>query len=80
MTLPVWVLVGRSSDHSSHRAIAEYANGSGARSVKQVLEAGTYTAFDVVTVTSLSDFSFIPWGGAEFLAAEFSLDIIGSGS
>lgn len=80
ITIPVFVLVSRVSDHSAHRAIAEYADGSGARSVKQVIEAGTYTACDTVTVARVSDFDFIEWGGPSFLVAEFTLDITGSGS
>jgi hypothetical protein len=79
MTLPVTVLVGKMSDSSSHRDMAAYANGSGARSVKQVLEAGTYTAMDTVVVESV-DFLIYTVNDIDYLAAEFAVKITGSGS
>lgn len=82
LTLPVTVIVGRASDHASHKAIAAYANGSGDRSVKQVLDstrANPYTSCDTVTVKSV-EFVYIEPAGTSYLAAEFAVEITGSGS
>lgn len=79
MTLPVIVMVGRVSDRASRDAIGAYANGSGASSIKAVVEAGTYTAFDTVRVTG-AEFDIVSVAGVEHLAATFTLDIAGPGS
>lgn len=79
--LPVVLLVGKVSDRASRDAIAKYVDGSGAESVKAVIEAGTYTAFDTVRVASVA-FDRITFGGQgnEYLAATFTLDIAGQGA
>lgn len=79
MTLPLVVVVGRPSDRTLRDRLAGYCAGSGDESIKQVVEAGTYTAFDVVTVQSI-DFDIVQVGGADHLAALFSLDIAGPGT
>jgi hypothetical protein len=53
-------------------------NPSGASSVKQVLESGTYTAFDELRVTSV-EFDVVSIANTDYLAAMFDLDITGSG-
>lgn len=78
MTLPVVVLVGKVDDRTSRDRIAKYADGSGAASVKAVVESGTYTAFDSVRATGV-EFDIVTMAGDEFLAATFSLDIVGKG-
>lgn len=79
MTIPVVVMVGGSSTRTAWPALAVYCNGTGSSSVKAVIEAGTYTAFDSVRVASVA---FDVWtnGASEYPAAIFSLDITGSGS
>lgn len=77
--LRVIVLVGRVSDRASRDAISVYADGSGTQSVKAVVEAGTYTAFDSVRVTG-AEFDVISMAGVEYLAATFHLDIAGEGA
>lgn len=77
--LPVIVLVGKVSDRASRDAIAAYVGGSGASSVKAVVEAGEYTAFDVVTVTGV-EFDVIGIAAVEYLGATFTLDIAGTGA
>lgn len=79
MTLPVVVVVGKVSDRAARDQIAAYCNGSGASSVKQVLESGTYTAFDVVRVTGVK-FDIATIAAVDYLAAVFELDITGHGS
>jgi len=79
LTIPVVVLVGKVSDRATVGNLGKYADGSGASSVKAVLEAATWSAcgevvvkravFDVVTISSV-----------EFLAATFTLDVTGPGS
>jgi hypothetical protein len=79
--LPVIVLVGRVSDRASRDQISAYADGSGDRSVKAVLEANedSYTAFDTIRVASV-EFDIIKIADIEYLGATFSLDIAGEGS
>lgn len=77
--LPVVALVGKVSARTSRDAIGAYANGSGASSIKAVVESGTYTEFDSVRVTSVA-FDVVTIGGIDYLAATFTLDIAGAGS
>lgn len=79
--LPVVLLVGKVSDRTARDRIAKYVNGSGTDSVKAVLEAGTYTAFDTLRCVRVQ-FDRITFGGTgnEYLAATIILDIAGSGA
>jgi len=79
ITLPVVVVVGRPTDRSTRDLLAAYVAGSGASSVKAVLEAGTYTAFDTVRVVG-AEFDVVTIGATDYLAATFSIEISGSGS
>jgi hypothetical protein len=79
MTLPVIVVVGRSAERSAQEDIRAYCDGSGTRSVKAVLESGTYTAFDHVRVAT-AGVDGVAIAGTEYLAALFDLDIVGQGS
>lgn len=79
ITLPVWLVVGRPAAAATRDLLGAYADGSGARSVKAVLEAGTYTAFDAVRVMSV-EFDPVTVGNTVYMAAQFSLDIAGPGS
>lgn len=79
MTLPVALLVGKVVDRSARDQLGAYADGSGAKSIKTVLESGTYTAFDEVTVQRV-DFDPVRIAGVDYMAALFTLDIIGPGS
>jgi len=79
MTLPVVLVVGRVSDRSARDELGAYCNGTGARSVKAVLQSGTYTAFDSLRVVSI-DFDVVSIAGVDYLAALFDLDIFGPGS
>lgn len=83
MTIPVTVLVGKVSDRVSRDAIAPYFDGSGAKSIKQVVEAGTYTAFDSdsVQVRAAADpFEVWTYAGVAYLGGAFRIDIAGQGA
>ncbi|WP_026162597.1 hypothetical protein [Kribbella catacumbae] len=77
--LTVVLLVGKVSDRASRDLITKWAKGSGATSIKTVVESGTYTAFDTVRVTEAT-FDIISVAGVEHLAATFTLDIAGQGA
>lgn len=79
MVIPVVVLAGLVSDRTAVKALAAYADGSGAKSVKAALDGGTYTACDSVTVAQAT-FDTYSIAGTEYLAALFDVDITGSGS
>ncbi|HZO67756.1 MAG TPA: hypothetical protein VFB74_22390 [Kribbellaceae bacterium] len=79
MTLPAVAVVGKASDRTARDLVAAYCNGSGASSVKQVLESGTYTAFHHVRVASI-EFDVVSIAGVDYIAALFTLDIAGSGT
>ena len=78
LTLPVIVAVGKVHDRGTRDLVESYAGGSGASSIKAVLEAGTYTAFDTVRVAR-AEFDVVRIGGTDYLAALFDLDIMGDG-
>lgn len=79
LTLPVVIVEGKVSDRATRGRLAEYADGSGPRSVKAIVEGGSYTAFDSVRVASI-DFDAVTIGGTDYMAAVFDLDIAGQGS
>lgn len=79
MTLQVVVVVGQLDSESTRDELSVYANGSGTRSIKQVLEAGTYTAFDAVRVIG-ADFGQWQIADTPYMAALFDLDIAGDGA
>jgi hypothetical protein len=78
-SLPVAVLVGKVSDRASRDKVTQYVKGSGATSVKAVIESGTYTAFDTVRVTGVT-FDVVTIAAVEYLGATFTLDIAGTGA
>lgn len=77
--LGVVLLVGKVSDRASRDLITKWAKGSGANSIKTVVESGTYTAFHTVRVTEVT-FDVVSVAGVEHLAATFTLDIAGQGA
>lgn len=77
--VPVVILVGAPEDRASRKALAAYADGSGARSVKAVLEAYVWTACDSLHV-AWCEFPRVEYAGTPYLAAVFHLDIIGKGA
>lgn len=82
MTIPLWVMVSRANEQAGSADLAAYLAGSGTRSVKAAVDStntNEYTSCDEVTVVSAAPGSFTS-GGVAFLGAEFTLEIIGSGS
>jgi hypothetical protein len=79
MTLPVVVWVSNVTDRSAREAISGYLSGSGSSSVKEVLESGTYTEFDVLRVASAA-LDIYTMNGTDYLVAVFSLEIAGQGA
>lgn len=82
IVLPVTVLVGKVDDRASRDAIAPYFDGAGDRSIKTVLEAGTYETFDGSSLqVRAADDPFEVWtyAGVAYLGGAFRLDIAGPG-
>lgn len=77
--LQVVILVGVPEERASLKALAAYVAGSGAKSVKAVLEARTWTTCESVRAVSC-DFPRATYAGTPYLAAAFHLDIIGRGA
>ncbi|MEZ5411035.1 MAG: hypothetical protein R2761_23595 [Acidimicrobiales bacterium] len=79
LTIPVIIVVGKVSDRASAKQLAAYMDGSGALSVKAVIEGATYTAFDIVQVTS-ADTDVYTFAGVDYVSAIFNLRISGPGA
>jgi len=78
LTLPVRVVEGKVSVRATRDRLALYVNGTGARSFKQVIESGTYTAFSTVRGTGWA-FDVASIAGTDYQAAVLTLDIRGTG-
>jgi hypothetical protein len=79
LSLPVEILIGRASDRGAHKDLSAYVDGSGSKSIKAVLESGTYTAFDTLIVKSV-EFSIYTLSATDYLSAMFTVDVFGKGS
>lgn len=79
MTVPIVVVVGKPSARASRDRIAAYCDGAGASSIKQVLESGTYSAFNTIKVTE-AQFDVVTIGTTDYLAAVFNAEVSGRGS
>ncbi|MEK8107410.1 hypothetical protein NKG94_23835 [Micromonospora sp. M12] len=73
------MLVANPTQPEARRAVAEYADGSGDRSIKVAIEAHEYTSCDSVRV-AWSEFDSAKYAGTDYLAAIFHLDITGKGA
>jgi len=75
------VLLGRPSERATRSLYAAYVSGSGTESVKAAVDGdeGDYTSCESVTVTGW-DVDVVAIGGTDYLAAVFTLDIIGPGT
>lgn len=76
----VTVAVGKISARTSRDDLAKYLAGSGADSVKQAIEQHATTAWDSVRVTRAEAVPVIDVAGNEYLAAQFTCDVMGSGA
>lgn len=77
MKLPVFAVVAKVSERTAREALSQLVDGPG--SVITVLESGTYTAFDTITVSNV-DFDTVTIGGTDYITAVFDCDIVGSGA
>lgn len=77
--LPVLLLVGKAAERTAAKRIGEYVATAGARSVPAKIESSTWVACDSVTVSWVG-FPAVKYAGADYLAAEFHLDVIGGGA
>lgn len=79
ITLPVILICGPAVEREQQQGIRLYLDGAGAKSIKAVLESGTYESFDVIRVM-VGGVDGISVGGVEYIAALFDLDIGGRGA
>ena len=78
--IPVYVMVGKVSDRSSHIQLSAYCAGSGASSIKAVLEGySSYTAADYVVVKNVT-FDIATINQIDYMSAMFMCDIVGPGT
>lgn len=76
--LPVVVVVSRMPDEKALPDLDGYASGSGARSVKAVLESGVYTTFEATTLhVGDADFDVYRFAGVDYLAVVFGVSLMG---
>ena len=78
-SVPVIVIVGKIDARTSRDLIAQYANGAGVASIKQVIESYEASAYDSARVTQC-DFGTLQVNGNTMLSATFTVDIIGTGA
>lgn len=77
--IPVFLLVARITDRTARDALGAYLDGSGAKSVKAVLQAGTYSNGTKVRVAS-ADIQVVTVADIDYLAAVFSVNVYGQGA
>lgn len=78
-TFPLLLLVGKSDARTSTAAVGKYVGESGALSVKAALEGYDSDAWDFVVVQSW-EIDVITVAGVAYLAAEFTVRVVGSGA
>jgi hypothetical protein len=78
--LQVVVVVGEPTDQRSRDRLGAFCDGSGASSVKAVIEAGAYSAFSTIDVVRATPDLTVDNAGNVNLAYRFDLVITGSGS
>jgi hypothetical protein len=76
--VPVLLLLARPHEADTGDAMGDYLSGTGPRSVRAAVEARSYQACDTVMVTR-AGVDIVTVGGIDYLAADFDLDVAGSG-
>lgn len=76
--LEIIAVVGKVNTSASFTRLAEYSAGSGASSVKQIVESHTGVSYMTLSVDSV-EFGSVSVGGVDYLTAVFSLTITGKG-
>jgi hypothetical protein len=76
--LPIVLVVGKPTDKSSREKVTEWSKGSGANSVKAVMEAHAWESCDDLTVNACE---FDAWeiAGVPYLVAMFTATVVGPG-
>ena len=77
-TFTVRVLVARASERAAQRALFGYTAGTGAKSIKAAIESDKTLggAADTVRVTSAGNLGVYGYGDADYLGAEFTVEVI----
>lgn len=76
--LPIVLVCGKANDEAARNTAAAWTDGSGATSVKQLLEQHAWTSCDDLTVTT-AEFDVEMLGGVPYLAAMFKATVVGPG-
>lgn len=79
MSWPILVLISRADDRTLMQRTGKYTDGSGANSIKALIESFAYTACDSVFVRQCQ-LDTVTWNGIDYQGALFTLDIVGTGS
>jgi hypothetical protein len=79
ITLPVILICGPAVEREQQQGIRLYLDGAGDKSIKQVLESGTYESFDTIRVM-VGGVDGVTIGGVEYIAALFDIDLGGRGT
>lgn len=76
--VPIVLVVSKAMDRAARLHIGSYCAATGAKSVKRVLETGTYTSFDTLRLAGW-DFGPILLGTTEYMGAVGIAEITGQG-
>lgn len=82
ITIPLWVLVGRTDERAGALELMAYLDGTGAKSVKSAVDStrtNTYSSCDDVTITTAVPGTYT-YNGVDAFGAEFTVEVMGSGS
>lgn len=77
--IPVIIVVGKIDARTARNALAKYAEGSGASSVKQAIDSYEATSWDSARVVR-AEFGVFVIAGNQYLGITFYVDIIGQGA
>lgn len=77
--LPLILVAGKATERAARDTVSAWCAGSGEASVKHNLERRGWSSCDDVSVTECR-FDVISIGGVDYLAAFFSLVVVGSGT
>jgi hypothetical protein len=81
-TLPIVVLVGKADARTARKALTQYLDGSGPKSLKSIVDstnANTYTACDTVKIQRAQDIGPYMVGRVIYLGATLTTRITGPG-
>ncbi len=77
--LPVYVMAGGRTALAHRNNMAKYLIGAGDTSIKAAIESWSFTSCDTVRVMGV-EFEETTFGGVDYPAARFDVDVVGSGS